>query len=904
MPDISDEKLIDTLTAYVPGLVVRGLVVNPTQIAKPTADRFAAAVLFADVSGFTALGERLAQHGLIGAEELAQLLNDCFDQMIDLIHHYGGEVTKFAGDAVLALWPVSEDVVRLSHAAQDELAKMAYRAAQCALAMQRALQKNEAAKKENLSLQVGIGAGDVYSIHLGGVFNRWEFLLSGTPLVQISQAKDQATPGKIVLSPEVWDLVKRGCSGRFLKQGFVELKKVKRSVATKAAYLPSLTAAAKKGLLAYIPAAVTNRLTSGHEAWLTEMRQVTVMFIKLPSYGTSITHPYARTLPKAQAVMQALQTKLYYYAGSINKLNVDDKGITLVAGLGLPPLAHKDDAARAVHAALEMQSALEELGRPSAIGITTGYVFCGPIGNERRREYTMVGNVVNMSARLMQAAEVNLLAQKGRANRIKADILIDESTYDVIRQQIVRGQELASQLSFERLPAIYVKGKTEAVTVYRPSYRKVSRGRQHLARNVVCFGHEREQTALHNMLHDWKKLAADKRKSLYFIEGEAGVGKSLIVEGLRKRANARHIPLLIGSGRALDRTAAFHAWKPVFHQIFKLNDVFHDPASLRTHVLGQLPTLKRERGFPGLALRLSALLNPVLPFDFPESELTKPMDRAERRRMTQLLLLRLIENEVKGRAKSPYLLVMESGQWLDQDSWELLRLVNKRIRNLIIVVATRPLQEEGLAMSLPDACQTLLNSDKTHRMSVSLLSADEIVALLCRKERIAALPEVMTAVLASRTGGHPLYSEELIDHWRNHGLIDKSGNGFEVVSDPQALLSIPIPIRIQKAITGRLDNLPPMELLILKTASTIGVNFTFGELMARYPITAERGQLAHGLVHLEELQLIRRVSPGDFPAYAFVYGLVREVANSLLSDRLRERILGIGDRGSEIGGNL
>ena len=895
MPDGSEELLMNTLTAYVPGLVVRGLAADPTQITEPTAERFAAAVLFADVSGFTALGERLAQHGQVGAEELAHLLNDCFGQMIDLIHHYGGEVTKFAGDAFLALWPVSEDeVVRLSHAAQNELSKMAYRAAQCGLAMQRVLQKNEAAKKENLSLQVGIGAGDVYSVHLGGVFDRWEFLLSGTPMVQISQAKDQATPGKVVLSPEVWSLIKSGCSGRFLKQGFVELKKVKKPVATKAAQLPILTPATKKGLLAYIPAAVTTRLTSGHEAWLSEMRQVSVMFIKLPSYGTSITHPYARTLPKAQAVMQALQTKLYYYAGSINKLNVDDKGITLVAGLGLPPLSHKDDAARAVHAALEMQSALKELGRPSAIGITTGYVFCGPIGNGRRREYTMMGNVVNMSARLMQAAEVNLLAQKGRLNTIKADILIDESTHNVIRQQIARGQELASQLSFERLPAIFVKGKVEAVTVYRPNYRKVSRGRQHLAKKIVCIGHEREQTALHNMLHSWKKLAPDKRKSLYFIEGEAGVGKSLIVEGLQKRANARQIPLLIGAGRALDRTAAFHAWKPVFHQIFKLDDVFYDPASLRAHVLGQLPTLQSERGFPGLALRLSALLNPVLPFDFQESELTRPMEEAERRRMTQLLLLRLIENEVNGRSKSPCLLVMESGQWLDEDSWELLRLVNKRIPNLIIIVATRPLEEESLAVPLSNACQMLLDSEKAQRLSVSLLSPNEITALLCRKERIATLPEVMTAVLASRTGGHPLYSEELLTHWHNCGLINKTPNSFEVVSEPQALMSIPIPIRIQKAITGRLDNLPPLELLILKTASTIGVNFTLGELMARYPITAERGQLAHGLAHLEQLQLIRRVSPGDFPAYAFVYGLVREVANSLLSDRLRERILDNG----------
>jgi predicted ATPase len=108
-------------------------------------------------------------------------------------------------------------------------------------------------------------------------------------------------------------------------------------------------------------------------------------------------------------------------------------------------------------------------------------------------------------------------------------------------------------------------------------------------------------------------------------------------------------------------------------------------------------------------------------------------------------------------------------------------------------------------------------------------------------------------------------------------------------------MTIPIPERIQKAITGRLDNLPPMELLILKTASTIGVNFTLNELAGRYPIEAEGSQLAAGLAHLEQLQLIHRIGSGNSPAFTFIYGLVQEVANSLLSESLRGRILGIGE---------
>ena len=97
--------LIETLTSYVPTLVARRLATDPTPPTQAEAESLPAAVLFADISGFTALTERLAQRGPAGIEELTHLLNEYFGQLIDLINIYGGDVFKFAGDALLALWP-------------------------------------------------------------------------------------------------------------------------------------------------------------------------------------------------------------------------------------------------------------------------------------------------------------------------------------------------------------------------------------------------------------------------------------------------------------------------------------------------------------------------------------------------------------------------------------------------------------------------------------------------------------------------------------------------------------------------------------------------------------------------------------------------------------------------------
>jgi class 3 adenylate cyclase len=366
-------NLLEELIPYVPPLVVRRLSEFPQPTSKPAAELYSAAVLFVDVNGFSELAENLAERGPEGAEELARLLNDCFDRLIQIISDHGGEITKFAGDALLAIWSVPPDLSRVGRAARDTLAEMVLRASQCALSIQSSADELLIRKERGSALQIGVGAGDIYVVHLGGVLNRWEYLLSGDPLVQMSLAKDHAASGDVVLSPEAWNLIKDNCSSELIKGRFLKVLDVEETTSIQPVAETRISEDMIEGMKAYVPAAITRRLESGFGRWLTEIRRLSVLFIKLPGYGTSITHPYATTVPEAQAVMRTMQLSLYRYKGSINKFNVDDKGITLVAAMGLPPLSHKDDAARAVHAALDMQQELADLDRPCAIGIASGW---------------------------------------------------------------------------------------------------------------------------------------------------------------------------------------------------------------------------------------------------------------------------------------------------------------------------------------------------------------------------------------------------------------------------------------------------------------------------------------------------------------------------------------------------
>ncbi|HYF61215.1 MAG TPA: adenylate/guanylate cyclase domain-containing protein, partial [Herpetosiphonaceae bacterium] len=427
--------LVQTLASYVPELITRRLAANPEPINEPVVEQFSGAILFADISGFTALAEQLTLRGPAGAEELSQLLNAYFGQLIDLVGIHGGDIVKFAGDGLLAMWPTE---VR-----GEDLATVTYRAAQCGLLVQAMLHDQQVADDVRLSLRVGVGAGSMITAHVGGVHGRWELLLIGDAIVQASLAQSNARPGQVVLTPEVWALVGDRCDAEERPDGYVHLRDVQQPLPFKMASAPDLADDSEQALRAYLPGVILSRVVAGQSDWLAELRRVTVLFVNLPD----LNEP-ARAA-QAQATIRALQSVLYHYEGSINKISVDEKGVMLIAALGLPPLAHEDDVARGVEAAMAMAEHLAAQGMRCAIGITTGRAFCGSVGSSTRREYTMIGDVVNLAARLMQAA-----GEHGHT------ILCDAATYDGVRTQ--------TRLEFDLLPPMAIKGKRRPVLAYRP----------------------------------------------------------------------------------------------------------------------------------------------------------------------------------------------------------------------------------------------------------------------------------------------------------------------------------------------------------------------------------------------------------------------------------------------------
>jgi predicted ATPase/class 3 adenylate cyclase len=821
--------LLLTLATYVPPYVVRTTLAetSPVLPTEARAGRLPAAVLFADISGFTPLTEALAQRGSEGPEELTRLLNATFSRMIALIEAEGGEVVRFGGDAVTAVFP----------AVREDLSIATRRARQAAEAMQAAMDEFSTLETSigpvALGMRIGIGAGEVLAAHVGGVRDRWEYVFAGDPLRQMVKAEHQAKRGEIALSPKAQALI------------------APHPVAPRPLPQPDWTrvqnpAAVEAVLRAYVPGVVIAWLEEGLQEWLAVLRPMSVLFIGVA--GIDYARPSA--VGRLHAFLRAAQEIIHRYEGSINKLAVDDKGTVLVALFGAPPRAHEDDPERALRCGLDLQTAAERQGLQLAIGATTGRVFAGPVGGETRREYTVMGDTVNLAARLMA------LAGSGQ-------VCCDYETYRCARDR----------LAFDLLPPVRVKGKAGLIRIYRPTGEAGRRGE--LDTTGMLVGRRAEVARLAAGLDDVQA----GRSRILLIEGEAGIGKSRLVEELARLMQERGVAGLLGMGHSIEQQTPYRAWRDIFTSFFDLEEV-DDLAERQRRVQAHVGDVA-----PTLAERVP-LLNDVLNLGLPENALTTSLDTHLRHESLVSLLLALLRAWATER---PLVLVLEDAHWLDSLSWDLTVQVARALTvarvPLLLAVVMRPLEGEFTRIEP----QTLAAMDESEHLRLESLSPSETLALAAaRLGTVAAeLPEEIAELVRTRAGGNPFYAEELVYALRDHGLITvktEADGARCVISGDLNRAAETLPDTIQGIVLSRIDRLPPEEQLTLKVAAVIGRTFAYTPL---HHTLGEHMEVSHRLlrIYLDDLARLD-LTPLDAPepelTYIFKHIITQEVAYETL----------------------
>ena len=691
MPDKQLNSL-SIIAPYIPPTLLRKIVKSEEMPVEPVVEEFDAAVMFADISGFTPLTEALARKGAEGPEELTRILNGYFTRMIAIIESEGGESVQFSGDAVTVVFSLGGETSGMA----VKRAMQAAKAMQAAMSDFRALQTSIGVVR--LQMTISIGVGKLKGIQVGGVFNRWEYIIAGDPLRQIGEAEKKAQKGEIVLSEEALEVI----HNQWLTP--LPLEKITYDELENKEFV---TAYAKR----FLAGSVLSWLNKSLHNWLAELRPMSVMFVGID--GLDYEHPQA--IKYLQQFVLMAQATTYRYEGAIRQLAVDDKGTVLLILFGAPPFAHEDDPARAVRCAMDLQSWMGEQSDfpfSLSVGVTSGRVFSGPTGSPSRSEYTVIGDVVNLSARFMGKAE-------------KGQVICDYETYRLAN----------SQITFESLTPIRVKGKSGLIRGYQPT--GVVTGKLHTKASNQLVGRKQE---LQQMFDIFEEVKEGKGKIL-LVEGDAGIGKSRLVKSFMQYLQDSAFTYLIGTGLSIEQKTPYRAWRDVLGDFFDL-DTIKNPIEKQIFVANTVLDL-----VPNQIERLP-LLNDILSLGIEENELTRQLSPQLRQQSLTILVIELLKAWAK---ENPLILIMDDVHWLDKLSWELVLNVSRSllVANVpfLLLPILRPLEEKHASLFYYNQLLQLEGADK---LSLEILSGEEIIQLVIHRLGIEAedlLPLLAETVL-------------------------------------------------------------------------------------------------------------------------------------------------------------
>ena len=529
--------------------------------------------------------------------------------------------------------------------------------------------------------------------------------------------------------------------------------------------------------------------------------------------------------PQALAVLQGFSQELIaligHYDGFLNRIDMGDKGSKLIILFGAP-IAHEDDAERAMRFALDIHMLGQAHGLKLAIGMSSGFVYCGHVGSAQRQEYTVMGDSVNLAARLMQHASDD-------------EVLVAETVW-AATQQI---------FDWERLAPLRVKGKREPVVIYRTSRLADSSPAQARAQQapMACIGRSAEQRRLGRLL----TLALHKRGRVLLLTGEAGMGKSRLLDVLAAQARVQQASIYRGQCQAYG--ASYQGWGSIWRTLLGIDE--HQPALEQyTQLEDTLAAINRR-----LVLRTPLLAGP-LGMALPDNDFTHTLEPQLRAELTHSLLLECL----RGLAHKPMLLLIDNAQWLDSLGLALFELLAAAIDELpvLLVLAARP----------APAIQRLLSGQQRH---VHALHIDELLpddaaafaqAYWSQQQAEMAYSPALAQQILERAQGNPLYIEELISYSRNH-----PGEAGAV-----------LPESLHQLLISRIDQLDTAHQSTLKAASVLGSSFHMRWLSEGYTQLGGRMQVAQHLEHLQELNFTACDDSAPELEYRFCHILLQETA--------------------------
>ena len=621
-----------------------------------------------DIAGFTALSERLGAKGKAGAEELIARISGTYKELILLSHARGGDVLKFRGDALLLFFHGAGHPERATAAAYDMNAYM------------ESLTDSDVVLR--MACAVWSGACDFFLV---GSSHR-ELVVAGPAATAVLRLEDEANAGEILLSGGTADAL--GVEPGALTSTIV-------------APPPPVAERGSRELAELVPGPLRELLEAG--AAEAEHRQATVAFVKFSGTDSLVQDDpdlaAARIAELGRLVGEA--TDAFDITWLESDIDVNGGKLYLVAGA---PTSRGDEEERMLLALRRVLDAEPEL--TIRAGVNRGHVFAGLIGGGPRRTYAVMGDVVNVAARLVGRCDPGAL-------------LVTEEVLNKSRTRF----ETTGQ-------PFLMKGKAQPVTAFAVGAATSAPIPQHQEK-LPLVGRETELAILESALDD----ARSRRTRAIELIGEPGIGKSRLVEELETAAVGFQV--LRARGEEYAGGEPYSAFRPLLRPLAGIRDEDDEDAATA-----------RLQGFAAAVIPDLAPWLPLLAIPFgvnvPPTPEATDLDEAFRREK----LLEVVDAFLTRMLMMPTLLVVEDTHLLDDASRELLR---KTVEGLPF----RP----WLILTTRRAAGPSVGGEQMELAALPDHAAHELVMAAAGA---VALSEDDLARLTERCGGNPLFARELV----------------------------------------------------------------------------------------------------------------------------------------------
>lgn len=850
--DNIDKDEIPLMARYVPFRIAKFIGENNCCIFDKKITPLMGTCAYLDIVGFTHIvSEYVNNKRDVG--ELSDIFSSYYSVIIEALREFSGSVYQFAGDSLLIGFDLLEGE-SLADNFKRSFAAM-YRTWELSINYNEVL---ESANGFALNPKIGLGVGPYTQMLLGDLTRFVTPIFTGDAVRDAVLAEKNCDGQQFLITDKAYALAEQaGMAHMFAPQnpGFYVMTSVDEDFVINVPrpdyvdlYELFEHPQYYKRLYAFMNPMIREQIKNKYEGFAGDYRDATCVMVRFAgNFSQNEGVPIETCHKNFNAVYEMLQDKAVKYGVFCNQPDISDKGLVFPILFGATSSAVVEDRESA--ACLFADEVLEDSKHLDFItsvnaGVASGTVYAGEFGASMRKDFTVVGNIINLAARLMMKA----------ADREPFTFIADGRT----------AQKADEKCIFEKLAPIPLKGFSTPQTVYKFDSKRQLLPKEREQNEL--FGRDKEKAFI---LDAYEKCSKGSLCAIAIV-GDGGIGKSFLVETCTAYLEKQqpYLPVIYSYCYQYEKATPFFLWRNLFGQLISLTELLSDEEAYN-----HLQSLF-EVSFPEELEWLPFVLE-MMGFSSPKKD---EIDMVPSLKLNHFfkLMHKFLSVFTAG---APAVLVLEDLQWSDAVSLGFFEYLLKEAKDLPLLL---------ISLSRPDAQLSSFYKDNSiDVLDLAPLNREAVTDLLLALLNIENPEQDFVNRIVSAASGNPCFIEHVVRNLKENHTLIAGENGKNKLA--KSVETIEIPSSIQTIILSRLNALSFEEQVICKTASVLGTGFLPSILREIIPDGIDDATLDKALADFETNKIIIRGTEEN-PICTFKNSTVRNTVYDTILEATKKEL--------------